>query len=180
VVTPHAAFLSLRWDRAAALADLSTLERRYHLVDRWGFRDSVNVTTGAVSGSYLSLDQGMIMAAIGNELGGDVLRRAFAGPDLERRLRPVLGVEEFNDQPRRCTVTGTGGADVLVGTPGPDVICAGGGDDTVWAGGGDDVVYGDGGADTLHGGPGDDVLYGDAGTDTLDGGPGRNVLSPGA
>jgi RTX calcium-binding nonapeptide repeat (4 copies)/Putative glucoamylase/Protein of unknown function (DUF3131) len=180
VVTPHAAFLSLRWDRAAALADLSTLERRYGMVDRWGFRDSVNVTTGAVSGSYLSLDQGMIMAAIGNELGQDVLRRAFAGPDLERRLRPVLGVEEFNDSPRRCTITGTAGADVLAGTPGPDVICAGAGDDVVRAGGGDDVVYGDAGNDTIHSGPGDDVLYGDAGTDVLDGGPGRDVLSPGA
>jgi RTX calcium-binding nonapeptide repeat (4 copies)/Putative glucoamylase/Protein of unknown function (DUF3131) len=180
VVTPHAAFLSLRWDRTAALADLSTLERRYPMVDRWGFRDSVNVTTGAVSGSYLSLDQGIIMAAIGNAVGGDVLRRAFGGPDTERRLRPVLGVEEFNDQPRRCTVTGTEGNDVLVGTAGPDVICAGGGNDVVWAGGGDDVVYGDAGNDTIHSGPGDDVLYGDAGTDTLDGGPGRNVLSPSA
>ena len=36
---------------------------------KWGFRDSVNVQTGTVSGSYLSLDQGMIMAALGNALG---------------------------------------------------------------------------------------------------------------
>ena len=35
-------------------------------------------TAGAVSGAYLSLDQGMIMAALGNALGDDVLRRAFA------------------------------------------------------------------------------------------------------
>ena len=31
-----------------------------------------------MSESYLSLDQGMIMAAIGNALGKDVLRQAFA------------------------------------------------------------------------------------------------------
>ena len=44
---------------------------------KWGFRDTVNVDTGAVSDAYLSLDQGMVMAALGNALGGDVLRRAF-------------------------------------------------------------------------------------------------------
>jgi hypothetical protein len=55
----------------------------------------VNVDSGAVSSSYLSLDQGMIMAALGNALGGDVLRKDFAGPDLERALRPVIGIEQF-------------------------------------------------------------------------------------
>ena len=39
------------------------------------------------------------MAAIGNALGGDVLRNAFAGPDLERALRPVIGIEEFGASP---------------------------------------------------------------------------------
>ena len=66
-----------------------------HLYAKWGFRDSVNVRPGAVSGAYLSLDQGMIMAALGNALGDDVLRRAFADRDLERNLRPVIGVEQF-------------------------------------------------------------------------------------
>ena len=55
----------------------------------------MNVDTGHVSSSYLSLDQGMIMAALGNALGHDVLRRAFATGDVERSLRPVIGVEEF-------------------------------------------------------------------------------------
>jgi hypothetical protein len=62
---------------------------------KWGFRDSVNVQTGTVSGSYLSLDQGMIMAALGNALAGDTLRHAFAGPDMEHALRPVIGIEHF-------------------------------------------------------------------------------------
>jgi hypothetical protein len=68
---------------------------------RWGFRDSVNVDSGAVSGSYLSLDQGMIMAAIGNALGADMLRRAFVTRSTERRVRPLLAAEQFNDWPPR-------------------------------------------------------------------------------
>jgi len=38
----------------------------------------------------------MIMAALGNALGGDVLRDAFSGGDVARAVRPVIGVEEFN------------------------------------------------------------------------------------
>jgi len=55
--------------------------------------------TKRVSDAYLSLDQGMIMAALGNALGDDVLRKAFAGPGLERTLRPVIGVERFTTGP---------------------------------------------------------------------------------
>jgi hypothetical protein len=51
----------------------------------------------------------MIMAALGNALGDDVLRRAFATPDLTQAIRPVVGVEEFDVQPRGCTITGNGG-----------------------------------------------------------------------
>jgi hypothetical protein len=101
VVTPHAAFLGLRYAPAAALADLRRLAAIPGMYDRWGFRDSVNVQTGRVSGSYLSLDQGMIMAALGNALGGDVLRDAFAGPEEERALRPVIGIERFGASARR-------------------------------------------------------------------------------
>ena len=96
VVTPHAAFLGLRFAPEETLADVSRLADEFpDMYGRWGFRDSVNVQTGRVSGSYLSLDQGMIMAALGNALGGDVLRKAFAGPDLENALKPVIGIEQF-------------------------------------------------------------------------------------
>jgi hypothetical protein len=37
----------------------------------------------------------MIMASLGNALAGDTLRKAFAGPDLEHALRPVIGIERF-------------------------------------------------------------------------------------
>ncbi len=96
VVTPHASFLALRFAPDAARENLRRLARDFPgLYGPWGFRDSVNVQTKRVSNSYLSLDQGMIMAALGNALGGDVLRRAFADRGLERGLRPVIGAEQF-------------------------------------------------------------------------------------
>jgi hypothetical protein len=95
VVTPHAAFLGLRFAPQATAADLARLAAIPDMYGKWGFRDSVNVQTRHVSDSYLSLDQGMIMAALGNALGGDVLRRAFAGPEEERTIRPVIGAEQF-------------------------------------------------------------------------------------
>ncbi len=92
VVTPHASFLALRYAPREALSNLARLQENFPgLYGKWGFRDSVNVDTGVVSGSYLSLDQGMIMAAI----GGDIVRHAFADRDIERTLRPVIGIEEF-------------------------------------------------------------------------------------
>ena len=93
----------------------------------------MNVDTGKRTPAFLSLDQGMIMAALGNALGHDVLRDAFATRDLERATRPVVGVEEFSAEPRGCTITGTAGADRLRGTRGDDVICGLGGDDLVLA-----------------------------------------------
>jgi hypothetical protein len=96
VVTPHASFLALRYEPDKALANLDKLAHDFpKLYGKWGFRDSVNVGTGTVSGSYLSLDQGMIMGAIGNALGGDMLRKAFTTPDVERTLSRVIGQEQF-------------------------------------------------------------------------------------
>jgi hypothetical protein len=37
----------------------------------------------------------MIMAALGDALGDDVLRRAFADGQLAQALRPVIGIERF-------------------------------------------------------------------------------------
>jgi hypothetical protein len=100
VVTPHAAFLALRYAPSETLADLARLRERFPgIYDKWGFHDSVNVSSKQVSGAYLSLDQGMIMAAIGNALEHDVLRRAFADKTLERGLRPVIGIERFGASP---------------------------------------------------------------------------------
>jgi len=180
VVTPHAAFLGLRYAPREALANLRRLERDFPgLYGRWGFRDSVNVDSGRVSDFYLSLDQGMVMAALGNALGDDVLRRAFVTRETERALRPLLGVEEFGASPRGCTITGTAGADHLRGTRRDDVICGLGGDDRIDGGGGSDALFGDAGRDRVKGGDGADTLYGGEAADALAGGDGDDVLSGG-
>jgi len=179
-VTPHAAFLGLRYRPSQTIANLARLEAMPGVFDKWGFADSVNVGTGHPSASYLSLDQGMIMASLGNYLGDDVMRTTFSSADVVKAIRPVLGVEEFNTRPRACTITGTSGDDRLVGTSGVDVICGLGGNDRIEGMGGADVLYGDAGVDRVIGGAGDDTLYGDAGDDRLDGEGGADVLSGGA
>ncbi len=100
VVTPHAAFLALRWAPDMVLDDLASLKADFAIYDKWGFHDSVNVQTGVVSDAYLSLDQGIVMAAIGNALAGDVLRDAFATKAFRKALQPVIGMETFNAGPR--------------------------------------------------------------------------------
>jgi hypothetical protein len=100
VVTPHAAFLALRWAPAATLANLAKLADIPGMYDKWGFHDSVNVQTKHVSDAYLSLDQGIIMAAIGNALGNDMLRRDFATREVRKALQPVMAMETFNAGPR--------------------------------------------------------------------------------
>ncbi|WP_306207519.1 glucoamylase family protein [Actinoplanes sp. RD1] len=96
VVTPHAAFLALPYARGPVLANLAALRRDFAVYGPGGFADAVNVGTGQVARRHLSLDQSMIMGALGNELAGDVLKRAFVTPAFERRIRPLLAREEFN------------------------------------------------------------------------------------
>lgn len=99
VVTPHAAFLALRWAPKETLKNLTNLERDFDIYGEWGFRDSVNVDSGVASSYYLSLDQGMIMASIGNALAKDMLRQAFVTTSFEKALKPVMAVERFNASP---------------------------------------------------------------------------------
>ena len=51
--------------------------------------------SGTVAKRYLSLDQAMVMGAIGNVAGNDVLRRAFSTRRVEKALRPIIAMEEF-------------------------------------------------------------------------------------
>jgi hypothetical protein len=63
-----------------------------------------------------------------------------------------------------CTITGTGGDDVLRGAAEDDVICGLGGDDRLSGGKGDDVLYGGRGLDRLTGGAGRGTCVGGART----------------
>ena len=96
VVTPHASFLALRYAPRAALDNLARIKANLGAYGPGGFYDAVAVRSGTVARRYLSLDQAMVLGGIGNVLAHEDLRRAFAQPDIERSLRPLLAMEEFN------------------------------------------------------------------------------------
>ncbi|WP_344739754.1 glucoamylase family protein [Microbacterium awajiense] len=96
VVTPHAAFLALPYDRRGVLENLAVLEDDLDAYGPGGFYDAVAVRSGTVAQRYLSLDQSMIMAAIGNELTGDSLKRYFVDKEMEKRLRPAMAAQVFS------------------------------------------------------------------------------------
>jgi hypothetical protein len=95
VVTPHAAFLALDFDRAATLENLANLAANFDgLYGRGGFKDAVNVATGQVADRYLALDQGMVIAALANELTSNQLQRYLA-VTLQPSLQPLMAMEQF-------------------------------------------------------------------------------------
>lgn len=97
VVTPHASFLALRYAPDEALSNLAKLKQNFAgLYGAGGFKDSVAVRSGTVADRYLALDQGMILGAIGNALGGDAIRADFIKGEAERTLPPLLAMEQFS------------------------------------------------------------------------------------
>ncbi|MGW3951676.1 glucoamylase family protein [Streptomyces sp. NPDC004752] len=97
VVTPHASFLALPYARTEAIANLKALDTDFGAYDNtYGFRDSVNVTTGRVSDFVLALDQGMIAAALAQQLRPGLLQRPFRTGGFASRVRPLLTKERFS------------------------------------------------------------------------------------
>ena len=95
-MTPHASFLALRYAPREAIDNLRTLTTRFPIYSPFGFQDSVDVSAGLVSGCVLALDQGMIMAAIANELADDAMQHAFSDGPVEESIRPLIAMEEFS------------------------------------------------------------------------------------
>jgi hypothetical protein len=95
VVTPHAAFLAMMHEPAQAHANLVRIEHDLGSYGPGGFYDAVAVNPVMHAERYLSLDQAMIMGALGNVMGNRVLQRAFSTASVERAIRPVIGMEEF-------------------------------------------------------------------------------------
>ncbi len=95
VVTPHAAFLALDFAPEATMENLRNLADDFEgMYGRGGFKDSVNVATGQVANRYLALDQGMVIAAIANELTDDALQ-GYLAVTLQPALEPLMAIEEF-------------------------------------------------------------------------------------
>jgi hypothetical protein len=95
VVTPHASFLALPYDRQAALDNLAGIESTLGAYGPGGFFDAVATKSGAKAERYLSLDQSMIMGAILNAVDHDKLKTYFVDRTLEQRLKPVIAAEVF-------------------------------------------------------------------------------------
>jgi hypothetical protein len=95
VIAPYASFLALRYRPQAAMANLHALLERAPTYGPLGFQDSVDVSAGIVTGAVLAVDQGMIMAAIANELADDVMQHAFSDGLIESTIRPLIAMEEF-------------------------------------------------------------------------------------
>jgi hypothetical protein len=101
VVTPHAAFLALRYDPAGAVANLERLAADFDAYGEHGFYDAVNVVSGDVARRYLALDQGMVMAALTNALTNDKLRRWFVRGEVQAAIEPLLALEAFESESAR-------------------------------------------------------------------------------
>jgi hypothetical protein len=95
VVTPHASFLALPYAPRAAMDNLARIRTDLHAYGDGGFYDAVATRSGTVARTYLSLDQAMVMGAIGNVLD-DSLHRAFVTPRTQQRLQPLLAREVFS------------------------------------------------------------------------------------
>ncbi len=94
-MTPHAAFLALDFAPEATMENLANLASDFPgLYGRGGFKDAVNVATGQVANRYLALDQGMVIAAIANELTDDALQ-GYLAVTLQPSLQPLMAIEEF-------------------------------------------------------------------------------------
>ncbi|WP_281533733.1 glucoamylase family protein [Cryobacterium breve] len=95
VVTPHASFLALAYDRPAALKNLAGIKNNLKAYGPGGFYDAVATKSGTVARRYLSLDQSMIMAAIVNDLKKDRLKGYFVDRSFEKAVRPLIAAQIF-------------------------------------------------------------------------------------
>jgi len=95
VVTPHAAFLAMQYEPEQAYDNLVKIERILKAYGEGGFYDAVAVKSGLVAKRYLSLDQAMVLGAIGNVFCDNVIRRHFIKGAVQSTIKPLIGIEEF-------------------------------------------------------------------------------------
>lgn len=140
-------------------------------------REYTNITQS--SGIYLYPDwapdrSSLVVAAW---TGPGAYDLAFLG--LDGAADPIPTGMDYNEDPDWqpvCSVTGTGGPDVLEGTGAVEMICGLGGRDKIDAKGDADLVLGGSGNDVLVGGRGNDVVIGGVGSDVLEGNAGFDFL----
>jgi len=95
VITPHAAFLAMQYEPVEAFDNLVKIETQLEAYGDGGFYDAVAVKTGLIAKRYLSLDQSMVLGAIGNVFCDNVIRRHFIKGAVQSTIKPLIGMEEF-------------------------------------------------------------------------------------
>ncbi|MDO5740135.1 MAG: glucoamylase family protein [Ornithinimicrobium sp.] len=95
VVTPHASFLAMMHAPREAFDNLVNIRSDFDAYGPGGFYDAIATQTGDVARRHLSLDQAMIMGALGNVMTRDNLRRYFSAGEVKRYVRPVIAPEIF-------------------------------------------------------------------------------------
>ena len=95
MVTPHASFLAMQYEQAAAYDNLVKIERDLKAYGPGGFYDAVAVKSGVIAKRYLSLDQAMVLGAIGNIFCDNLIRRNFIRGDIEAKIKPLIAIEQF-------------------------------------------------------------------------------------
>ena len=95
-ITPYAAALALSVEPQLAAQDLSTLATSFPgLYTEEGFLDSVDPTTGQVSGRYMAVSQAAILMGIDNGLTTGILTGYFAADPVGKTLAPYLQESVF-------------------------------------------------------------------------------------
>jgi len=95
VITPHAAFLAMQYEPREAYDNLVKIKRDFESYGEGGFYDAIAVKSGLVAKRYLSLDQAMVLGAIGNVFCDNVIRRNFIKGAVQSTIKPLIAKEEF-------------------------------------------------------------------------------------
>ena len=104
IVTPHASFLALAFAPGEAMENLRGLAEKFPIYGDFGFLDAVDVRRGRVAEIVLTLDQGMILAAIANVLADNSVQKALCLGAFEAAIRPVIAPERFALEPETLAI----------------------------------------------------------------------------
>ena len=101
VVTPHAAFLALRWAPDRVMENLANLQSDFDMYDRVGLPRLGERRHGRrLRRSTCRSTRGSSWPRSATPSADDVLRDAFATKEFRKALQPVMGMETFNAGPR--------------------------------------------------------------------------------
>jgi hypothetical protein len=85
----------MQYEPREAYDNLVKIEHELKAYGKGGFYDAVAVKSGLIAKRYLSLDQAMVLGALGNVFCDNVIRRNFIKGDIQSTIKPLIGIEEF-------------------------------------------------------------------------------------